>query len=80
MAPVSRPEPTLSASHVDGLADNMETNKVTSLAAYAIPMHVLPDDQYSKTAQAVAALFSPTITSAIDKAIAACISQLRKEL
>lgn len=39
-----------------------------------------PEEQYSKIAQAVAALLSHTIAAAVERAVAAGISQLRKEL
>lgn len=52
--------------------------------AALLPTATLPasamDPQYQLMAQAVAAIISPTITEAVERAVAAGISQLRKEL
>lgn len=80
VAPASRPEPALSPSHAANMAtaDKMlEAADSTPPAAVAL---IPPDDQNSGLAQAVAALLSPTITVVVDRAIAAGITRLRKEL
>lgn len=80
MAPVPRPELTFSASQLDDPTVCMETNIATYPVAPVKAMHTLLHNQYSRIAQAVAALLSPAVTAAVDKAIAAGISNLRKDL
>lgn len=41
---------------------------------------LIPEDQYAGLAQAIAALLSPTIMAAVDRAIAAGMTQLKNEL
>lgn len=61
MAPDSRPELTLPATHVEALSYSMETGKVPYTATPAASVSVLSSDQYNKIAQAVAAHLSLTI-------------------
>lgn len=78
-AAATRLEPPQSASHEANMADAVEMFETEISAQSAATASIIPEDQYSGLAQAVAALVSPTITSAVDRAIAVGITQLGKE-
>lgn len=74
------PDPFLLGSQAAKMADSYFTSPASQAAHAAQPPQASPKDQYNKIAQPVAALLSPTITSAVDKAVTAGINQLRREL
>lgn len=77
---VAASEPPWSASNAANMADTVEMSETADSTPPASAAPILPEEQYSCLAQAVTALLSPTITTAVDRAIAADITQLRKEL
>lgn len=62
------------------MADSMDMGEAVSPAMPADIAPPLSNEQYTKIAQAMATLLFPTITAAVDRALAAGITQLRKEL
>lgn len=62
------------------MADSMATGVTVNPLQLAETSAVSMEEQYHKMAQAVAALLSPTITEAVDRAVAAGITQLWKEM
>lgn len=80
----SRSELSPPGSHAANIADGADVPAISSATAdsalHAAMVPLPPGDQYASLAQAVATLLSPTITAAVDRAIAAGITQLIKEL
>lgn len=62
------------------MADGMALLVTGFPASHTAAASVLCEEEYSRIAQAVAMLLSPTITSVVDRAVTAGIDQLYKEL
>lgn len=70
--------------HADNMANGADTSGTSTVAADTVHHTAIappiPEDQYAGLAQAIAAIMSHTRPAGVDRAIAAGITQLWKEL
>lgn len=72
--------PSLLSSQPPKMADGSLTASASHTAHTAALSPAAADEQYTKMAQAVATLLSPTITAAVERAVTAGIDQLWRDI
>lgn len=80
MVTTTCPDNSLPDTHAGNMAGAVEMSSMPVPIQPLPTAPSIPEGQYAGLAQIVAALLSPTITAAFDRAIAAGITQFRKEL